>query len=210
MPKKTSDLKQSKISFVPVNKTPPPILISSPHRKSVNDLTDNFELLANRRITRSSSKLSVPPERTNLLTQKRSASLDNKMSTKAPAEKESEKDKGTDEVDPKVDSIISKEVDPKADSKGPDQESSEVEQPSNAEIMAMLRGMKQDFTSEIKSELTDFRTETISSMTALRANVQVLGESQKSIESRIDAIETGQDSLAKEVKELRAELSETK
>ena len=121
MPKKTSDLKQSKLSFVPVNKTPPPILISSPHRKSVNDLTDNFELLANRRITRSSSNLSVPPERTNLLaSQKRSASLDNKMSPKASEEQVGEKTKGTDEVDPKADSKGSNEVDPKADSKGTD------------------------------------------------------------------------------------------
>ena len=199
MPKKTTDLKQSKILFVPVKKTPPPILISSPNRKSVTDLADNFELLANCRITRSSSNLSVPPERTTLLvSQKRSASLDTKMAPRAHEEQVGEKLKGPGGVDPK------------ADSKGPNQDSSEAEQPSNAEIMEMLRGMKQDFTKEIKSELSDFRTETISSMATLQANVQSLGENQKSIESSIDAIKSDQDSLAKEVKDLRAELSETK
>ena len=114
----------------------------------MTDLTDNFELLANRRKTRSSSNLSVPPERTNLLaSQKRSASLDNKMSPKASKEQVGEKTKGTDEVDPNATSKGSDEVDPKADSKDPNQESSQVEQPSNAAIMEMLRGMKQDFTN---------------------------------------------------------------
>ena len=101
----------------------------------MTDLADNFELLANRRITRSSSNLSVPPERTTLLvSQKRSASLDTKMAPKANEELAGEKLKG------------SGGIDPKADPKVPTQEASEAEQPSNAELMEMLRGMKQDFT----------------------------------------------------------------
>ena len=87
MPKPSTDLKQTKLSFAPVKKSPPPIQISSPNRKSVTDLADNFELIANRRITRSSSNLSVPPERTTLLvSQKRAASLDTKMPPRATEE----------------------------------------------------------------------------------------------------------------------------
>ena len=221
MPKKPTDPKQPKISFVLAKKTPPPISIPSPQRKSVNDLTDDFELLNNRRITRSSSNLSVPPEFSNLLTQKRSASLDNKMAGKGNAVKDIEKEKGSSKVGPKADSVVTQAVDQTVDlaTKAVDQtvdsdtliqDPGEVVQPSNLEIMAMLQSMKLNFTSEIKTELTDFRTEALSSMSALKANIQVLGESQKSIEGRIDAMETGQGTLAKEVKEMRAELNETK
>ena len=139
----------------------------------MNDLTDDFELLSNRRITRSSSNLSVPPEFSNLLTQKRSASLDNKMAGKGNSVKDIEKDKGSSKVDPKADSAVTKAVGPTADSNSLSQDPGEVEQPTNLEIMAMLQSMKQNFTSEIKTELTDFRTEALSSMSALKANIQV-------------------------------------
>ena len=84
MPKPSADLKQTKLSFAPVRKTPPPIVISSPNRKSVSDLADNFEQQSTARITRSRSNLSVPIEPiTPIAPLKRAASLDNTMSNKA-------------------------------------------------------------------------------------------------------------------------------
>ena len=58
--------------------------------------------------------------------------------------------------------------------------SEEGVEPRNAELMEMLRGMKQDITEtkEIKTELAAFRTKTINSMAALQTNVHGLGENQ--------------------------------
>ena len=195
MPKPSADLKQTKLSFAPVRKTPPPIVISSPNRKSVSDLADNFEQQSTARITRSRSNLSVPIELiTPIAPLKRAASLDNTMSNKASeVPRKGEKTKGAGGAS-------------ESDTQDPDHDAGEVGlQPSNAELMEMLRGLKQDIKTEIKSELAEFRTETSNSMANLQANVKGLGENQKSIESSIEVIKKEQDSLTKQVKDLREE-----
>ena len=206
MPKKPADLKQTKLSFAPNKKTPPPIVISSPNRKSVSDLADNFEQNSiGRVVTRSRSNLSISTQSITKTPQKRAASLDNNMSAGAAVglcDIDTEKSKDSKEVEDTLDP--SHEV------------SGDGPQPSNAEIMKLLMDFKQDFNSdkgiktEIKAELAEFRTETCTGMANLQANMKGLGENQKTLESRIEIITNNQDSLAQQVKDLREELNSTK
>ena len=86
--------------------------------------------------------------------------------------------------------------------------SNDTNQPSNAQLMTILLSMKQELTEskEITSEITAFRLEAKNGMETLQVNVKGL----KILESSSHLIKQDQDTLANEVRELRAGFNKTK
>ena len=189
----------------------------------MTDLTDSFEQRASRRVTRSNSNLSNPPEQYSpRVSPERAKSLDSKMTNKdgvstPPGEipgKSNETTPGNDSEKGKLDTEGHENGLPTESASADDTRTGDNKtgpNPSNAQLMEMLKRMNKDITESkgIKQDLNDFRTETFSSMKSLQSDIKGLGDNQKTLETMIDAMKKEQDSMASQVKDLRDGLAAT-